>query len=31
MGKNPGRVTYDPMYELIYENMFEVDGRDLYE
>ena len=26
LGKNPVRITYDPMYEPIYENVFEVVG-----
>ena len=28
LGKNPGRMTYDPMYEPTDENVFEVVGRD---
>ena len=31
LGKNPGRITYDPMYEATDENVFEVVGRDLDE
>ena len=31
MGKNPGRVVYDPMYEPTGENVFEVVGRYLDE
>ena len=31
LGKNPGGVAYDPMYEPTDENVFEVVGRDLYE
>ena len=26
MGKNPVRMTYDPMYEPTYDNVFEIDG-----
>ena len=29
LGKNPGRMSYDPMYEPTDENLFEVVGRDL--
>ena len=29
--KNPGRITYDPMYAPIDENLFEVVGRYLYQ
>ena len=28
---NLGRMAYDPMYKLTYENVFEVVGRDLEE
>ena len=28
-GKNSGRMAYDPRYELTYDNIFEVVGRDL--
>ena len=31
LGKNPGGVACYPMYEPIYENIFEVFGRDLDE
>ena len=31
LGKNPWRMTYNPMHELIDENVFEVVGRYLYE
>ena len=31
LGKNPGRMTYDPMYEPTDDNVFEVFGRDLDE
>ena len=31
LGKNPGKMAYDPMYEPTDENLFEVVGRDLYE
>ena len=31
LGKNPGRMAYDPMYEPTYENLFEVVGRYLDE
>ena len=31
LGKNPGRMEYNPMYEPIDENVFEVFGRDLDE
>ena len=31
LGKNPGRMAYDPMYEPTDENVFEAVGRDLYE
>ena len=27
LGKNPGRIKFNPMYELTYESMFEVVGR----
>ena len=30
MSKNPGRVTYNPMYEMTEKNMFGVAGRVLY-
>ena len=30
LGRNPGRMTYDPMYEPSDENVFEVVGRYLY-
>ena len=28
LGKNPGRMAYNPMYKPTYENIFEVVGRD---
>ena len=31
LGKNPGRMTYNPMYEPTDNNGFEVAGRYLYE
>ena len=31
LGKNAGRVVYNPMYEPTDENVFEFIGRDLYE
>ena len=31
LGKNPGRIAYEPMYETTDENVFEVVGRDLHE
>ena len=31
LGKNAGRVVYNPMYEPTDENVFEFSGRDLYE
>ena len=31
LGKNPGGMAYDPMYEPKYDNVFEVVGIDLYE
>ena len=31
MGKNPGRMAYDPMYKPTDENIYEVVGRYLYE
>ena len=31
LGKNPGRMAYDPMYETTDENVFEVVGRYLDE
>ena len=31
LGKNPGRMAYDPMYEPTDDNVFEVVGRDLDE
>ena len=30
LGKNPGSMAYDPLYEPTDENVFEVVGRDLY-
>ena len=29
MGKKSGRMTYNPMYDQNYNNLFEVDGKDL--
>ena len=31
LGKNPGKITYDPMYELKDKNLFYVVGKDLDE
>ena len=31
LGKNPGRMAYEPMYEPTDENVFEVVGRYIYE
>ena len=31
LGKNPGRMAYDPMYEPKYQNLFELAGIDLDE
>ena len=30
LGKNPGITTWNPLYDLTAENVFEVDGIDLY-
>ena len=31
LGNNPGRMTYDPIYEMSVDNLFEIVGIHLYQ